>query len=182
MKRFQWRSTTADLLIKIIIVIIVSFIVLFVFNFLISGTIYAVDFWSMISSVVTTILALVALIIFLRNVIINNIYEACRDFVGNEFYNSILPNDKKLIEKYKELEIKFKDVKDDERYVHNSGYMKELDVLYRECYINAFKDYLEEMWWLGKFVLKLHGFIITGDYSLHMEYMKAFRKDWFEGN
>jgi len=182
MKRFQGRSATADLLIKIIIIIIVSFIVLFVFNFLISGTIYAVDFWSMISSVVTTLIAIVALIIFLRNVIINYIYEACWDMVGNEFYNSILPNDKELMEEYKKLEIKFKDVEDDERYVHNSDYMKELDVLYRKCYINAFKEYLEEMWWLGKFVLKLHGFIITGNYSLHMEYMKAYRRDWFEGD
>lgn len=182
MKRFQWRSTTADLLLKIILIIIVSFIVLFLFNFLISGNIYAVDFWSMISSVITTLVAFVALIIFLRNVIINNIYEACWDMVGNEFYNSILPNDKELIKKYKKLEKKYKDVKDDEKFAHDSDYMKELDVLYRECYINAFKDYLEEMWWLGKFVLKLHGFIITGDYSLHMEYMKAFRKDWFEGN
>lgn len=38
------------------------------------------------------------------------------------------------------------------------------------------------MWWLGKFVIKLHGFVVTGDYSLHMEFMKAYRKDWFEDN
>lgn len=133
MKRFQWRSVTADLLMKIIVIIILSFIALFAFNFLISGTIYAVNFWSMISSVITTFVALVALIIFLRNVIINNIYEVCLDMVGNEFYNSILPYDEKLLEKYKELQIKFKDVNDDVRFAHNSDYMKELDVLYREC-------------------------------------------------
>lgn len=179
MKKFQHRSVTADLLIKIIAVIVVSFITLFLFNYLISGTFYAVDFWSMISGVITTVAAIVALIVFLRNIIINNLYEICNDYVGNEFYR-IIARDEILLKEYKKLEKKYEGISDETKLEHNSTYMSELDVLYRKCYINAFEYYLKEMWWLGKLVIKIHSFILSGNFSLHMEYMRAYRRDWFK--
>lgn len=174
MKKWKSRSVGTDLIVKGILGIIVFIMLLLGFNYCISGTIYAADFWTMISGVVTTLAAFIALIVFSRRAIVENLYLSTWDAVMATFYRDI-EKDVKLSEKYFELEKQYGDDTD--------GFFKSIEPMQRTYLINCFKDYIDNLNILERLVINLYSLFTVGKFSSHLEVMRAIYRDWFtEGN
>lgn len=170
MKKWKSRSVGTDLIVKGIFGITVFMILLLGFNYCISGTLYAADFWTMISGVVTTLAAFIALIVFSRRAIIENLYLSTWDAVMATFYSDI-ENDDKLSEKYFELEKQYGD--------DIKGFFKAIEPMQRIYLIDCFKEYIDNLNILERLVINLYSLFTVGKFSSHLEVMRAIYRDWF---
>lgn len=79
---------------------------LLLFNLLISGNFYADRFWTMVSGVITTIAAFIAIIVFARRAIIAGYYLSALDYAMATFYDELETN-KELFQLYNSIRTKY---------------------------------------------------------------------------
>lgn len=171
--KWRFRSASTDFITKGMILIFVFIITLFGFNYLISGTLYAVDFWNMVSGVLTLIGSLIALVVFSRNAIIEGYYISTHDYTMATFYDDI-EEDPNFSKKYHEI---------NERYPNDAhARVKALEPIMSHYFYLNFKYYIDNMNWIEKFIIKLYSVFVVGKYSTYLELSRARRRNWFDSN
>lgn len=169
-QKWERRSFGTDFIAKGLFWIILFVVILFGFNYLISGNFYASEFWDMVGGVLALIAAFIALIVFSRRALIEGYYISSLDLAMAIFYDEI-EHDPYFSKRYHEINEKYAD-NDIER-------VKALEPLQEHyCYI-CFKQYIEEMNWLEKFIICLYSVFTIGEFSLYMELSRARKRKWF---
>ena len=170
-QKWERRSFGTDFIAKGLFWIILFVVILFGFNYLISGNFYASEFWDMVGGVLALIAAFIALIVFSRRALIEGYYISSLDLAMAIFYDEI-EHDPYFSKRYHEINEKYAD-NDIER-------VKALEPLQEHyCYI-CFKQYIEEMNWLEKFIICLYNVFTIGEFSLYMELSRARKRKWFD--
>ena len=173
LKKWKNRSFATDLIFKGLGALFMFVIILLLFNFLISGNIYASDFWTMISGVITTIAAFIAIIVFARRAIIEGYYLSTLDYAMATFYAE-LENNKDLSQMYNSIKNRYNQKGDIPKKE-----WEELQEYY--CYL-CFKNYIDNMNSIEKLIICLYSYFTIADFSTHLELSRAARKEWFENS
>lgn len=167
------RSVSSVFIIKGISFIVIFVILLFGFNYLISGTLYAVDFWNMVSGILQLIASFIAIIVFARKAIIEGYYISTHDYTMATFYDDI-EEDPNFSKKYHEI---------NERYPNDAqARVEELKPIMSHYFYLNFNYYIDNMNWIEKFIIKLYSVFVVGSYSTRLELSRARRRDWFDSN
>lgn len=172
-QKWQRRSFATDFIVKGLFGIILFVVVLFSFNYAISGNLYASEFWDMIGGVLALIASFIALIVFSRRAIIEGYYLSAYDYVMATFYTDI-ENDPYYSKEYYDINKKYAD---DVR-----ARLKALEPLQKHYFYCCFKEYIEQMNCLEKFVICLYSVFTVGSFSTYLELSRARRRNWFEDN
>lgn len=151
--------------------IILFVVILFGFNHLISGTFYASEFWDMVGGVLALIAAFIALIIFARRALIEGYYISSYDQVMSTFSTEVQKYEDHSKLYHAILEKYDKDI---------FGRDKALQPLQTYFLNLCFKDYMENLNWLEKFVICLYSAFTVGKFSINLELSRARRRNWFE--
>lgn len=172
-QKWQQRSFGTDFIAKGLFWIILFVVILFSFNYLISGNLYASEFWDMVGGVLALIAAFIALIVFARRALIEGYYISSLDLAMATFYEEI-EHDPYFSKTYHEINEKYAD--------NNSERIKALEPLQaRYCYL-CFEQYIKEMNWLERYIICLYSAFTIGEFSLHMELSRARKRKWFDNN
>lgn len=170
-QKWERRSFGTDFIAKGLFWIILFVVILFGFNYLVSGNFYASEFWDMVGGVLSLIAAFIALIIFARRALIEKYYISSYDYVMSTFITEVQKNDDfsklyhAIVEKYD------KDL---------FGLEKALQPLQTHFLYLCFKDYMENLNLLEKFVICLYSAFTVGKFSINLELSRARRRNWFE--
>ncbi|GAB6697540.1 hypothetical protein BOVMAS02_14630 [Streptococcus uberis] len=171
--KLKSRSAATDFITKGIILIFVFIITLFGFNYLISGTLYAVEFWNMVSGVLALIASFIALIVFSRKAIIEGYYISSHDYTMATFYDEI-EEDPNFAQTYYDI---------NDKYPNDAhARVKALEPLMSHYFYLNFKYYIDNMNSIEKFIIKLYSVFVVGSYSTHLELSRARRRNWFDSN
>ncbi|HGA1225539.1 TPA: hypothetical protein ACIRGX_002107, partial [Streptococcus suis] len=170
-QKWQRRSFATDFIVKGLFWIILFVVLLFSFNYAISGSLYASEFWDMIGGVLAFIASFIALIFFARRAIIEGYYISVHDCVMATFYTDI-ENDPYYSKTYHDINKKYAD--------DVKTRLKALEPLQKHYFYCCFKEYIEQMNWLEKFVICLYSAFTVGSFSTHLELSRARRRNWFE--
>lgn len=159
-KHLNIDANTSKLINLAIFALFFISIILF-FNKMLYGSFLTNDFWNFISGLIETVAAFIAIIIFLRKVIITNLYMSTYDYSMETFYDEfgdkIFNSPSKLSD-------------------------KEIENLQRIYIIQNFSMYLNDVHIIQKFILKSYSFFSTSDWDLSLELRTASRKDWFNND
>ena len=170
-QKWELRSFGTDFIAKGLFWIILFVVILFSFNYLISRTLYASEFWDMVGGVLALIAAFIALIIFARRALIEGYYISSFDYVMSTFSTEV-QKDESFSKLYHAILEKYdKDL---------FGLEKALQPLQTHFLNLCFKDYMENLNWLEKFVICLYSTFTVGKFSINLELSRARRRNWFE--
>ena len=173
LKKWKNRSFATDFIFKGLGVIFIFITMLLLFNLLISGNFYADRFWTMVSGVITTIAAFIAIIVFARRAIIAGYYLSALDYAMATFYDELETN-KELFQLYNSIRTKYNPKSD--------IFKKEFEELQAHyCYL-CFKNYIHNMISIEKLIICLYSYFTIADFSTHLELRKASQKEWFEND
>lgn len=171
--KWENRSVSSDFIIKGISFIVVFIILLFGFNYLISGTLYAVDFWNMVSGILQLIASFIAIIVFARKAIIEGYYISTHDYTMATFYDDI-EEDPIFSQTYYDI---------NDKYPNDAhARVKALEPMMSHYFYLNFNYYIDNMNWIEKFIIKLYSVFVVGSYSTHLELSRARRRNWFDSN